>query len=61
MYEQLNEILLLLRENNMLLKEIANYVRYVQNPETINNKIVENFVLDVMANLTASDILKNRK
>lgn len=61
MYEQLNEMLLLLRENNMLLKEIANYVRYVQNPDTINKNTTENFLLDVMANLTASDILKNRK
>lgn len=58
MEETLKEILRLQQENNKLLKEIVAYIHKVNDPDYVMEQDVNDFVMNVVANLFASDIEK---
>ena len=60
MEELLNEILRLQKENNVLLKEIVSYIRKVKDPNYVMEQDVNDFVMNVVANLFANDLEKGR-
>ena len=59
--ELLEENRRLLKENNELLKEIVSYIRDKQDINTISKQDMKNFVMDVVANITASSIMNRRE
>lgn len=56
--EELQEILYLLRENNTLLKEIVSILRKMQDPNYIMEENTTDFLMNIVANLVASNIEK---
>ena len=56
-----SNILALLKENNLLLKEIVNYIHSLQDPNNIAQKDAKNFFMNVAANLVASGLEKDKK
>lgn len=60
MNEILQEILRISRENNSMLKEILAVVRKTQDPKYIMEENTNDFLMNVVANLIASDIEKKK-
>lgn len=58
--EELQEILRLLRENNTLLKEAVTILRKLQDPDYKMEENTIDFIANVVANLVASTIEKQR-
>lgn len=54
--EELQEILALLRENNSMLKEIVAYIRKVNDKDYVMEQDINDFVMNVVANLIAADM-----
>lgn len=50
------ELLELVKENNLMLKEIIRYINYVN--KNVNNENANDFGMNVMANLLSSKLLK---
>lgn len=59
--EDLQEILRLLRENNEMLKEIVSVLRKIQDPDYLMEENTTDFIMNIVANLVASDIERKRK
>lgn len=59
--EETQEILRLLRENNAMLKEIVEILRKTQDPDYIMEENTTDFLMNIVANLVASDIERKRK
>ena len=59
--EEVQEILRLLRENNEMLKEILIILRKTQDPDYIMEENTTDFIMNIVANLVASDIEGRRK
>ena len=57
----MDEILALLRENNAMLKEILSILRKTQDPDYLMEENTTDFLMNIVANLVASDIEKRRK
>lgn len=56
----MEEILQLLRENNEMLKEIVTILRKIQDPDYIMEENTTDFLMNIVANLVASDIENKR-
>ena len=56
--EHLDEALILLRENHSMLKEILELLRKTQDPDYKAEENVTDFIMNIVANLVASDIEK---
>lgn len=54
--KEIQEILTLLRENNEMLKEIVTTLRKTQDPDYIMEQDINDFVMNIVANLIADDI-----
>lgn len=54
--DKLDELLVLMHENNIMLKELIAYIRKMQNPEYTMPQDINDFVMNVVANLIADDI-----
>lgn len=55
------EILTLLRENNVMLKEVLQILQKTQDPNYKSDENMTDFVMNVVANLVASDIERKRR
>lgn len=60
MEETHEEILRLLRENNEILKEIVSILRKTQDPDYLIEENTTDFLMNIVANLVASDIENKR-
>lgn len=60
MNKELIEILDLLRENNAMLKEILAILRKTQDPDYQMEENITDFIMNIVANLIASDIERKR-
>ena len=58
--EDVQEILRLLRENNEMLKEIVAILRKTQDPDYLMEENATDFIMNIVANLVASDIENKR-
>lgn len=58
--EETQEILKLLRENNALLKEAVGILRKTQDPEYKMEESTIDFIANIVANLIASSIEKQK-
>lgn len=58
--EETQEILRLLRENNEMLRETVAILRKIQDPNYIMEENTTDFIMNIVANLVASDI-ENKK
>ena len=58
---KMDEMIRLLRENNMMLKGILSVLRKTQDPDYITNENTTDFLMNIVANLVASNIEKNKK
>lgn len=56
-----SEILVLLRENNKMLKEIVSYVRAVSNKEHIDNENAREFAYNVIADILVESMSQESK
>lgn len=56
--EYLDEVLILLRENHSMLKEVLELLRKTQDPDYKAEENVTDFIMNIVANLVASDIEK---
>lgn len=56
----MEEVLLLLRENNAMLKEVLAILRQLQDPQYKAEENTTDFLMNVVANLVASDIEGNK-
>lgn len=56
--EYSDEALILLRENHSMLKEILELLRKTQDPDYKAEENVTDFIMNIVANLVASDIEK---
>ena len=56
----MDEILALLRENNAMLKEILSILRKTQDPDYLMEENTTDFLMNIVANLVASDIEKRK-
>lgn len=55
---QSEEILALLRENNLLLKEAVSILRKINDPDYVMEQDINDFVMNIVANMVASDLEK---
>lgn len=55
------EILTLLRENNVMLKEVLQILQKTQDPNYKSDENMTDFVMNVVANLVASNIERKRR
>lgn len=58
--EEIQEILSLLRENNEILKEVVSILRKTQDPDYLMEENTTDFLMNIVANLVASDIENKR-
>lgn len=56
----IQEILFLVRENNAILKELLSITRRVNDPDYVMEQDINDFIMNVVANLLANGIEKNK-
>lgn len=55
------EVLRLLHEHNIMLREVLQILHKIQDPNYIMEDNVQDFIMNIIANLIASDIDSRRK